>query len=149
VEDNAKARLAQLDPLVGQWEIEAVFPQTPPDAEDVRGHAIFQWGPGEAFLVQRWEVSLEEAPDGVAIVAVDEDSGKLIQHYFDSRGVVRQYEMSIEDGTWTLLKLSSGWAQRFRGEFSPRGDTVEGAWEKSDDGDEWEHDFRLVYRKVG
>jgi hypothetical protein len=146
VDDNAKAKLEQLNPLVGQWELEAVFPQAPLD--DVRGHAIFQWGPDEAFLVQRWEVSLPEAPDGVAIIAVDEDDGRLIQHYFDSRGVIRQYETSIEDGTWTLTKLSSGWAQRFRGEFSASGETVEGAWQKSDDGAEWEHDFRLVYRKV-
>jgi hypothetical protein len=146
MDDSTKAKLKQLHPLVGQWILEAVFPDAPPS--DVRGHAIFQWGPGDAFLVQRWEVSLDEAPDGVAIIAVDEDSGKLIQHYFDSRGVVRQYEMGIDDGTWTLLKLSSGFAQRFRGEFSASGETIEGAWEKSDDGDEWEHDFRLIYRKA-
>jgi hypothetical protein len=146
MDDNVKAKLEQLEPLVGQWTLEAVFPDAPPG--DVRGHAVFQWGPGEAFLVQRWEVSLPEAPDGVAIVAVDEDSGRLIQHYFDSRGVVRQYETSVEDRTWTLLKLSSGFAQRFRGEFSASGETIEGAWEKSDDDGEWEHDFRLIYRKA-
>jgi hypothetical protein len=146
MDDSSKAKLQQLHPLVGQWTMEAVFPQAPPS--DVRGHTIFQWGPEQAFLVQRWEVSLAEAPDGVAIVAVDEDSSRLIQHYFDSRGVIRQYETSVEDGTWTLLKLSSGFAQRFRGEFSASGETIEGAWEKSDDGDNWEHDFRLIYRKV-
>ncbi len=144
--DDAKAKLGRLHPLVGRWTIEALFPQESPG--DVRGQAIFQWGPGEAFLIQRWEVSLEEAPDGVAIVAVDEESGNLIQHYFDSRGVVRRYEMEIDDGTWTLTKLTPGFAQRFRGEFSASGETVEGAWEKSDDGEEWEHDFRLVYRKA-
>ncbi|HEX4669215.1 MAG TPA: hypothetical protein VH275_04485 [Solirubrobacterales bacterium] len=146
MDDSTKARLAQLSPLAGQWTIEAVFPQAPPS--DVRGHVIFEWGPGEAFLVQRWEVSIDEAPDGVAIIAADEDSDRLIQHYFDSRGVVRQYETSVEDGTWTLVKLSPGFAQRFRGEFSASGETIEGAWEKSDGGSDWEHDFRLIYRKA-
>jgi hypothetical protein len=72
-------------------------------------------GPGEAFLVQRWEAPVDAAPDGVAIIAVDESSGELIQHYFDSRGVVRRYGMSIEDGIWSLRKLTAGFAQRFRG----------------------------------
>jgi hypothetical protein len=146
MDDSIKTKLEQLNPLVGQWTMEAVFPEAPPS--DVRGHAIFQWGPGDAFLVQRWEVPLDEAPDGVALIAVDDDSPRLIQHYFDSRGVVRQYEVQIEDGTWTLRKLSPGFAQRFLGEFSPSGETIEGAWEKSDDGAEWLHDFRLIYRKV-
>jgi hypothetical protein len=146
MDDEVKAKLGQLDPLVGQWTLEAVFPQQPPS--EVGGHVIFQWGPGEAFLIQRWEVSLDEAPDGVAIIAVDEDSGKLIQHYFDSRGVVRQYETTIDEGTWTLLKLSPGFKQRFRGELSASGETIEGVWEKSDEDDGWEHDFRLIYRKT-
>ena len=30
----------------------------------------------------------------------------------------------------------------------PSGETIEGAWEKSDDGGDWEHDFRLIYRKA-
>jgi len=106
-------------------------------------------GPGDAFLIQRWEVPIPEAPDGVAIVAVDEDSGALIQGYFDSRGVVRQYEMSLEDGVWSLRKLSAGFAQRFRAELAAGGERIDGAWEKADEGSDWEHDFDLIYRKVG
>ena len=83
-------------------------------------------GTGEAFLVQRWETPVDAAPDGVAILAVDEESGDLVQHYFDSRGVVRRYATSIEDGTWSLRKLTPGFAQRFLGEFSPDGETDRG-----------------------
>jgi hypothetical protein len=132
--------------LIGQWAVEMVFPRAP--SSDVRGHTVFQWGPGDAFLIQRWEVPLPEAPDGVAIIAVDERGGNPIQHYFDSRGVVRQYETSVEDGVWSLRKLSPGFAQRFRGEIGADGDVIEGAWEKSDDGESWQHDFSLVYRRV-
>ncbi len=87
-----------------------------------RGHTIFQWGPGEAFLVQRWEMPVDAAPDGVAILAVDEESGDLVQHYFDSRGVVRRYATSIEDGVWSLRKLTPGFAQRFLGQLSADGE---------------------------
>lgn len=146
MDESARATLEQLQPLVGQWTVEAVFPEMPPSEE--RGHTIFQWGPGEAFLVQRWETPIDAAPDGVAILALDEDSGGLVQHYFDSRGVVRQYGTSVESGVWSLRKLSGGFAQRFRGELSADGDTIEGAWEKADDGSTWELDFILIYRKV-
>jgi hypothetical protein len=146
MEPEAKAELRKLEPLVGQWTVEAVAPWAPASGE--RGHTIFQWGPGEAFLVQRWETPVDVAPDGVAIFAIDEDSGDLIQHYFDSRGVVRRYATSLEDGAWSLRKLTPGFAQRFYAEFSAAGDTIEGAWEKADDGAAWVHDFTLIYRKV-
>jgi len=147
MEDSIKAKLEQLNPLLGQWSIEALFPGAPPS--DLRGQVVFQWGPGDAFLIQRWEVPIPEAPDGVAIIAVDEDGGALIQHYFDSRGVVRRYEMGLEDGVWSMRKLSAGFSQRFRGEFDAAGERIDGAWEKSDDGGDWEHDFDLIYRRVG
>jgi hypothetical protein len=146
MDETTRATLEQMQPLVGQWTVEAVAPWAPPGGE--RGRAIFQWGPGEAFLVQRWETPVDAAPDGVAIFAVDEESGELVQHYFDSRGVVRQYATSIEDGVWSLRKLTPGFAQRFRAELSADGKTIEGAWEKADDGVTWEHDFDLVYRRV-
>jgi hypothetical protein len=82
--------------------------------------------PADAALAERrggedeHDRLLADEPDGVAIIAVDEDSGRLIQYYFDSRGVVRQYETRIE----ALVKLSPGFAQRFRGEFSASGETI-------------------------
>jgi hypothetical protein len=148
MEPEARAELQKLEPLVGQWNVEATAPWLP--AGGPRGHTIFQWGPGEAFLVQRWEVPVEAAPDGVAILAVDDESGDLVQHYFDSRGVVRRYATSVEDGVWSLRKLTSGFAQRFLGELSADGNTIKGVWEKVEDGSStWERDFDLIYRRVG
>jgi hypothetical protein len=132
--DAAATELRKLEPLVGQWTVEAVAPWAPPGGE--RGHVIFEWGPGEAFLVQRWETPVDVAPDGVAIFALD------------ARGVVRRYATSIEDGVWSLRKLTPGFAQRFLAEFSADGERIEGAWEKADDGVTWEHDFTLIHRKV-
>ncbi|HEV7615712.1 MAG TPA: hypothetical protein VGO36_05735 [Solirubrobacterales bacterium] len=147
MEDGDREKLDSLEPLVGEWSMEAVFAAAPPS--DERGRTAFQWGPERAFLIQRWEVPMDGPPDGVAIIAVAEGGGELVQHYFDSRGVVRRYETSLEDRVWSLRKLSAGFAQRFRGELSPDGSVIDGAWEKGEEGSGWERDFGLVYRRVG
>jgi hypothetical protein len=46
-----------------------------PGAEDMRGRAVFEWL-----------------------------YGGYLQHYFDSRGVVRLYAMTFEDRVWTLTR---------------------------------------------
>jgi|GEM_PF-7098922 hypothetical protein len=57
---------------------------------DSGARASFAWLPGERCLIQRWEVPIPEAPDGIAIIGPDpERAGGYLQHYFDSRGVAR------------------------------------------------------------
>jgi hypothetical protein len=76
---------------------------------------------GSRFLIQRWEVPMPEAPDGIAIIGTDPDSeGNFLQHYFDARGVARVYKMSVRR-------------------------TITGSWEICHDGASWEHDFDLTY----
>jgi hypothetical protein len=42
----------------------------------------FEWLPGERFLIQRWEVPVPEAPDGIAIIGSDpKREGNYLQHY--------------------------------------------------------------------
>ena len=92
----------RLEAFIGEWSIEADFPNAPPT--DLRGRTVFEWLPGERFLVQRWEVPHPDAPDGIAIIGFDRGRETLLQHYFDSRGVARVYEMSLRDGVWELLR---------------------------------------------
>jgi len=144
--------LAPLTPLVGEWRLLAAFGDAPP--ADVGARVTFEWLPGGRFLVQRWEVPIPEAPDGIAVIGPDPGrAGGYLQHYFDSRGVARVYRMSLEDGVWRLWRdepdLSPlDFSQRFTGTFSDDGATIEGAWEICHDGTTWEHDFDLIYRKV-
>ena len=80
--------------------------------------------------------------------------GAFAQHYFDTRGVIRVYDMTFEDGVWTLQRDSPDFSdlsfwQRFSGTFSEDGATITGRWDASHDkGATWEKDFDLVYRKV-
>jgi hypothetical protein len=137
--------------------MEVAFPGAPPaeagPPADVRARAVFEWMPGGRFLVQRWEVSLPEAPDGIAIIGFDDERETYLQHYFDSRGVARVYEMSFGDGVWKLWRDAPdfsplSFSQRFTGTFSDDGDTIEGRWEISHDGSSWEHDFDLTYTRI-
>ena len=109
--------------------------------------------PGRQFVIQRWEVPHPDAPDGIAIIGWDSGRGSLLQHYFDSRGVARLYEMSFGDGVWKLSRTEADFspldfAQRYTGAISDDGRAIRGAWELSTDGSQWEHDFDLSYSKI-
>ena len=145
--NSVSPELQRLKPLIGRWSMEMVVAGAPPS--DERGKVSFEWGPQQGFVEQRWEVPVAEAPDGLAVIAADPDGGALVQHYFDSRGVVRRYELAIDDELWTLERLAPGFNQRFEGRFVDGGETIDGAWEMSEDGEEWHRDFGLVYRRAG
>jgi Glyoxalase-like domain len=152
--DRADA-LARLDVFVGEWEIEARFPgDAGPPSAGPRPRSRFEWALDRQFLVQRTEVPVPEVPDSLAIVSVDPDTGAYTQHYYDSRGVVRLYAMTLADRLWTLTRESADFTplhfrQRFVGTVSEDGDTIAGAWEMGIDGGGWRHDFALTYRRVG
>jgi hypothetical protein len=141
---------ASLESFVGEWTLRATFPGASPVAG---GRVTFSWMNGKQFLVERWEVPVPEAPDGLAVIGFDAGRGTLLQHYFDSRGVARIYTMSLEDGVWKLWRDTADFspldfAQRFTGTFSDDGMTITGAWEIAHDGVTWEHDFDLTYIRV-
>ncbi len=82
--------LEALAPLVGEWSLVAAFKDMPP--ADVGARVSFEWLPGQRFLIERWEVPIPDAPDGIAVIGADPEShGSYLQHYFDSRGVARVY----------------------------------------------------------
>ena len=148
----SSSTLDALEPLVGEWRLTAFFKDVPPSDTDAR--VTFEWLPGRTFLVERWEIPVPEAPDGIAVIGADpEREGDYLQHYFDSRGVARVYRMSFEDGVWKLWRDEADFSpldfsQRFTGTLSDDGTTIAGAWEICHDGTTWEHDFDLTYTKV-
>jgi hypothetical protein len=151
--DNSIERLA---PYIGEWQMQAVFPgssQTQAAAAQSAARTVFEWLAGRQFVLQRWEVPDPAAPDGIAIIGSGRGRGTYRQHYFDSRGVARLYEMSFADGLWTLSRTTSDFSpldfsQRYTATFSDDGRTIDGSWESSSDGLRWEHDFQLVYTRM-
>lgn len=145
--------LQSLELLVGTWTMVPVFENLPP--VEAGAPVSFEWLAGERFMIQRWEVPVPEAPDGIAIIGADPDQdGRYLQHYFDSRGVARVYRMSFGHRVWKLWRDEADFSpldfsQRFTGTMSDDGLTIAGAWEICHDGTTWEHDFDLTYTKTG
>ena len=84
---------------------------------------------------------------------MDPNGESYTQHYFDSRGVVRVYAMTFDGGRWTLMRsapdfTSLDFSQWFTGTFAEDGNSINAAWETSNDGVHWEHDFDLTYTRV-
>jgi len=115
---------------------------------------VFEWALDGTYLIQRADIPQPEFPNSISIIAHDAETDTYKMHYFDSRGVVRLYEMGLRDGRWTLLRDKPDFSplnftQRFHGTFSADGNTIDGRWEASQDGGEtWELDFGLTYTRV-
>jgi hypothetical protein len=83
--------LEQLDPLIGEWEMEAVFqagylgPGSPAITAG-GGRTTFEWLEGGFFLIQRFVQENPAAPSGIAIIgagsAPDSRDGSEWKHDF-------------------------------------------------------------------
>ena len=143
--------LQHLEPFLGAWSMEAIGPNTPPT--DVRGHVTFEWLPGGGSSSSAGRSPFRPRPTASPSSASIRDRGSYLQHYFDSRGVARVYEMGFTDGVWTLSRSEPDFSpldfrQRWTGTFSPDGNTIAGRWEICHDGVTWEHDFDLRYERI-
>lgn len=146
--------LERLDRFVGEWEVELPLEGQPISG----GHVTFEWLEDGAFLVQRSKGGdLSEAPTEwvenapqftVSIIGLDDTSEQFTMLYADSRDVFRVYRMSLSEGVWKIWRDAPGFSQRFTGTFSDDGDVIEGTWERSDDGVEWEVDFDITYTRA-
>lgn len=139
-------QIEALEPLVGEWLTEVASP--PGGGDPVRGRTTFEWLDGGGYLIQRATMDDPVFPRGVMVIGPTADGERVVQHYFDSRGVARVYEISFDDGVLRLWRDDADFAQRYSGRLSADGSTIEGAWERADDGRTWEHDFDLTYTRV-
>ena len=145
-----KDALKRLDVFIGEWRLGLGFSVPPMEAGGAR--SVFEWALDGQFLVQRTEIPDPQAPNSLSVVALDPNTNAYTQHYFDSRGVVRLYAMTFDDGIWTLRREKPDFtpldfSQRFTGKFSPDGNAITGTWE-IDEGSGWRKDFDLTYTRA-
>lgn len=131
--------------LVGEWDLASDLP----GGEGLRGRVAFE--PMGEVLVQRATAPAPEVPDSYGLI-VTSDDGRHVQHYFDSRGVARLYEMTFDGRTWTLERTKPDFSpldfcQRFTATVSDDGTTMTGEWQTSPDGQQWQRDFGLTYTR--
>lgn len=153
--DATREQSERLEPLIGEWSLAMVMPgqKAPEPLPDLGARVTFEWMGDKAFVLERWTVPLPEAPDGLAVIGWDEGRGTFLQHYFDTRGVARVYEMSFDDRVWKLERTKDDFSpfdfsQRFSGTVSHDGRRIDGTWEIAHDHTTWEKDFDLIYTRV-
>ncbi|WP_416418742.1 hypothetical protein [Paenarthrobacter aromaticivorans] len=134
--------LERLNILVGEWETTA-------PGMDAVGRTTFEWLPGGGFLIQRSTVGRPEFPNAICTIGATGSDGALQQHYFDSRGVARVLDMTLEGNVWTLFRDGPDWPQRYIGHISEDGSTITGRWERGTYlGAPLEHDFDLNFTRI-
>lgn len=146
--------MREFERLIGTWRVEGEIPLDPPLT--VTGEAEIR-RLGE-LIVFSAASEPAEVPDSISIIGGAPGDGPQPMHYFDSRGVKRLYMTNVEGSTWKIWRAPGedwngpdgpGFNQRFVGEISPDGRTIEARWERGTgpDGDDWELDFALTYRR--
>jgi hypothetical protein len=157
---SAETKFEQLDRLVGTWTTEATHPALP--GVVVHGTAVVEWLEGKRFLIHRARTDHEAFPDSISIIGnmkrdrVDNASDGsrsataepgLSMHYFDSRGVFREYEVSIDDEAWRWWRDAPGFSQRFTGTFAEDGNRIAGRSQLREDDVHWQDDLEITYRR--
>ncbi len=139
--------------LVGRWTTEATHPAVPDTI--VRGTVEVEWLEGERFLIHRARTDHPAFPDSISIIGfmgadrVEAGSGDTMQmHYFDSRGVFRAFEASIDAEAWRFWRTAPGFSQRFTGTFADGGNTIVGRTQLSRDDVHWDDDLAITYRRA-
>ncbi len=137
--------------LIGTWEFEPLVE----GRSAGRGRATLEWIEDGAFVLERAEATwtdpgwVENAPASTrAVIGWDDSTDEVVQLYADSRGVFRVYRGTLTADEWRLERAAPDFHQRFVGVFRDGGGTIDGRWESSPDGRNWELDFPITYRKV-
>lgn len=146
---NPNPALGDLEILIGRWEMELSNTSFLPSRSDtVRSEVVFEWLEDAAFLILRMGGRPSNSPGAIWLINRDEASSDYKVFYYDDRKVSRIYEMSFADHLWKLWRQSPDFSQRFEGRINQDGNGILAKWEKSNDGQTWEHDFDVMYTRI-
>ena len=144
--------MKDFEALIGAWRGHGELPTDPP----LTMTAVARIEPLGEFVVFSSVNQPTAVPDSVAIIGGGPDGESQPMYYFDARGIKRLYLTALEGSTWKIWLAPGedwngphgpGFNQRFIGEISADGGTIEARWERGlgPAGDEWEIDFPITY----
>jgi hypothetical protein len=140
--------------LVGRWTTEATHPRLPGTV--VRGSSEIEWLDGERFLIYRSSYDHPDIPDAISIIG---DTDGLRMHYFDSRGVHRNLEVTVRDEGWEIAMSRHAPAGSFASPDAPFSHRMIYSFEDQDrvmsgkaslsfDDVNWDDDLEITYRRL-
>jgi len=111
------------------------------------GWATFEWLEGKRFLVWWSDNPPGTVPRALAVIGSGETPGVWPMHYFDERGVMRVYQVSMDSGVWRMWRDHPGFSQRLSGVFENGGRTLRVSTELNQ-GEGWKPDLEMTYRRA-
>ncbi len=131
--------MSALDRLRETWEFTMHHSAM---SEPVTGRQRYERVLDGAFVLQHWTYDRPDFPDAMALLSEDR------YHYFDVREIARVFDLEVDDGGWSMVRLDEDFSQRSTARF--RGpDAMDGTGEASHDlGVTWQPDFTITYQRV-
>ncbi|WP_161883214.1 hypothetical protein [Deinococcus alpinitundrae] len=110
--------------------------------EPISGQLRYERVLGGAFVMQHWSDDHPDFPDALSLLSETQS------HYFDVRGIVRMFDLRLDDAGWTMVHLDQDFSQRFETRFEGA-DALQGTGEASSDGGiTWRPDFTITSRRL-
>ena len=144
MERNAELeRLAEV--FVGAWTISITNQWWLDDPTTVTsGRARGEWV-GDSFVGM--EAEIDGLPAWYWMFGRNDAREQFVALYHDDRGVLRVFDVALDDGTWTMSRSDPDFHQRIVGRVD--GDRIVGQADASDDGGvTWRKDFDLIFERV-
>jgi hypothetical protein len=129
-----------LDRLLGTWQISMHHPAV---EQPVSGRQHYERILDGAFVRLDWTYEHPDFPDALAVLSEQK------MWYFDVRGLDRLFDLTFDDGGWSMVRIVPQFSQRATARFVGD-DLIETEGEYSEDlGATWQHDYTMTSRRVG
>jgi hypothetical protein len=130
--------IAALQPLIGSWRSSG----RTVDGVDVEGGDVYEWLPGERFVVHRVDVRMGGEQVDVLEVIGERDADALLMRSFDGHGGTAVMRATVDDaGVWTF----AGPTERATLVVAPS--MMSATWERNAGGT-WEHWMDMEFRRT-
>ena len=136
--------MRRLETLVGEWDVAMTHAWFLESLDtEIHGSASFEWL-ADAFLVMRSRY--EDDSTWELAIGRNDARDEYVAFYHDDRGVYRVFDMTFEDGDWTLTREDPDFHQRLVMRVQP--DRIDGSADASEDaGQTWRKDLDYIFRR--
>lgn len=136
-------RVAEI--FVGVWSLSVTNQWWLDDPATVTsGTATCGWL-GDSFI--RLEAEFDGKPTWDFVFGRNDARDQFVALYHDDRGVLRVFELTLDDGGWAMSRTDPDFHQRIVGRVD--GDRIVGHADASEDqGSTWRKDFDLIFQRA-